>query len=44
MGKAPLTVREDSRPLGEKDAQKVQEPAGKAYRDMAIDAADYQVW
>ena len=42
-GKAALTVREDTRGQGERDTQKVQEPASKAWRDMAIDAADHQV-
>ena len=36
-------MREDARMVAEKDPQKVQEPAGTAYRDMAADAAEFQV-
>ena len=43
MGKGALTVREDARMVAEKDPQKVQEPAGPAFRDMAADAAEFQV-
>lgn len=43
VGKGALTVREDARMVAEKDPQKVQEPAGPAFRDMAADAAEFQV-
>ena len=43
VGKAPLTPRDQAaRSTGDKDVQKVQEPATKAYRDMAADAAEFQ--
>ena len=41
VGKAALSLRADQ--TGDKDPQKVQEPALKAYRDMASDAAEFQV-
>ncbi len=40
-GKAALTQRAEQ--TGDKDLQKVQEPAVKAYREMAADAAEFQV-
>ena len=44
VGKAALVQRDQgSRSIGDKDVQKVQEPATKAYRDMAADAAEFQV-
>ncbi len=41
MGKGALSIRTDQ--TGDRDPQKVQEPALKAYRDMASDAAEFQV-
>ena len=43
VGKAPLTPRDQAaNSTGDKDVQKAQEPANKAYRDMAADAAEFQ--
>jgi len=43
VGKAPLAQRDQgARSTGDKDVQKVQEPASKAYRDTAADAAEFQ--
>ena len=43
VGKAPLVPRDQAASsTGDKDVQKVQEPATKAYRDMAADAAEFQ--
>ena len=43
VGKAPLVPRDQTaRSTGDKDVQKAQEPASKAYRDMAADAAEFQ--
>ena len=43
VGKAALVPRDQAaRSTGDKDVQKVQEPASKAYRDMAADAAEFQ--
>jgi hypothetical protein len=44
VGKAALVQRDQGmRSIGDKDMQKVQEPVTKAYRDMAADAAEFQV-
>lgn len=47
VGTAALSQREQGRPLNgtaaEKEVQKVQEPAHKHFRDMAANAADFQV-
>lgn len=43
VGRAALTNRADQGRTGDKDPQKVQEPAVKDYRDMASDAAEFQV-
>lgn len=43
VGKAPLVQRDQgARTTGDKDVQKAQEPATKAYREMAADAAEFQ--
>ena len=43
VGKAHLVQRDQgARSTGDKDGQKLQEPATKAYRDMAADAAEFQ--
>ena len=43
VGKAHLVQRDQgARSTGNKDGQKLQEPATKAYRDMAADAAEFQ--
>jgi hypothetical protein len=43
VGKGALTQREQGRPATDSETQKAQEPASKHYRDMAADAAYFQV-
>lgn len=42
MGARPLAPREQAAPPGEQDPQKLQEPAGASYTDLACAAADFQ--
>ena len=42
VGKGALTHRGEQ--AGDRDPQKAQEPAIKAYREMAADAAEFQVF
>ena len=42
MGARPLAPRDQAAPAGEQDAQKLQEPAGTSYTDLACAAADFQ--
>lgn len=42
VGARPLAPRDQAAPPGEQDAQKLQEPAGTSYTNLACAAADFQ--
>jgi hypothetical protein len=43
VGARPLAPRDQAAPPGERDPQKLQQPAGPSYTELACAAADFQV-
>ncbi|KAK9832002.1 hypothetical protein WJX81_007680 [Elliptochloris bilobata] len=43
VGARPLAPRDQAAPAGEQDPQRLQEPAGTSYTELACAAADFQV-